>query len=174
VIAGPDEGGHRAHVEPLFAPVAADTRWLGAVDAETTWALLTSSRALVLCSDSESFGMSVAEALTAAVPVVVTRRSGWTEIENNGCGFSVAHEPVAIADGLLRILDHPAHAAAMGARGQAWARRMFAWDSIGRAMRDAYEAASSGRHGGGDDALRSILLTPNLHGKDGVSRCHAN
>src|SRR5437660_1269512 len=68
VIAGPDEGGHRARVEPLFAPVAAETRWLGEVDAETTWALLTSSRALVQCSDSESFGMSVAEALTAAVP----------------------------------------------------------------------------------------------------------
>jgi len=141
VIAGPDEGGHRARVEPLFAPVAAETRWLGEVDAETTWALLTSSRALVQCSDSESFGMSVAEALTAAVPVVVTRRSGWAEVEHTGCGFSVAHEPVAIADGLLRILDEPAQAAAMGVRGQAWARRMFAWDSIGRAMRDAYEAA---------------------------------
>jgi glycosyltransferase involved in cell wall biosynthesis len=141
VIAGPDEGGHRAQIEPLFAPVAADTRWLGALDAETTWALLTSSRVLVQCSDSESFGMSVAEALTSAVPVVVTRRSGWAEVESTGCGFSVAHEPVAIADALLRVLDHPAEAAAMGARGQAWAHRMFAWDSIGRAMRDAYEAA---------------------------------
>jgi len=141
VIAGPDEGGHRAQLEPLFGPIAADTRWLGAVDAATTWALLTSSRVLVQCSDSESFGMSVAEALTSAVPVVVTRRSGWAEVESTGCGFSVAHEPVAIADALLRILDHPAEAAAMGARGQAWANHMFAWDSIGRAMRDAYEAA---------------------------------
>jgi glycosyltransferase involved in cell wall biosynthesis len=141
VIAGPDEGGHRAQVEPLFAPVAADTRWLGAVDGETTWALLTSSRALVQCSDSESFGMSVAEALTASVPVVVTKRSGWADVEQVGCGLSVAHEPVAIADGLLRILDQPAEAAEMGARGQAWARRIFGWDSIGRAMREAYETA---------------------------------
>ena len=139
VIAGPDEGGHRAQVEPLFAPVAADTRWLGAVDAETTWALLACSRALVQCSDSESFGMSVAEALTSAVPVVVTKRSGWADVEQTGCGFSVAHEPVAIADGLLRILDCPADAAVMGARGQAWARQTFAWESIGHAMRDAYE-----------------------------------
>lgn len=141
VIAGPDEGGHRAQIEPLFARVAAETRWLGAVDAGTTWALLTSSRVLVQCSDSESFGMSVAEALTSAVPVVVTRRSGWAEVESTGCGFSVAHEPVAIADALVRVLDHPAEAAAMGARGQAWAHRMFAWDSIARTMRDAYEAA---------------------------------
>jgi glycosyltransferase involved in cell wall biosynthesis len=141
VIAGPDEDGYRARIEALFAPVAADTRWLGAVNAETTWALLAVSRALVQCSDSESFGMSVAEALSAAVPVVVTRRSGWTDVEDHGCGFSVAHEPVAIADSLLRILDDPSQAATMGARGQAWARQTFAWDSIGRAMRDAYESA---------------------------------
>jgi len=141
VIAGPDEGSYRAQIEALFAPVAADTRWLGPVEPETAWALLNSSRVLVQCSDSESFGMAVAEALTSAVPVVVTKRSGWTDVENTGCGFSVTQEPVAIADGLLRILDHPAHAAAMGARGQAWAHRMFAWDAIGHAMRDAYQAA---------------------------------
>ena len=139
VIAGPDEGGHRAEVEPLFASFASDVRWLGAVGAETTGALLACSRALVLCSDSESFGMSVAEALMSAVPVVVTTRSGWVDVEKTGCGFSVAHDPVAIADGLLRILDRPTDAALMGMRGQAWARQTFAWDSIGRAMRDAYE-----------------------------------
>jgi glycosyltransferase involved in cell wall biosynthesis len=141
VIAGPDEGGHRAQIEALFAPVAGDTRWLGAVDAEEKWALFALSRAVVQCSDSESFGMSIAEALTSGVPVVVTKPSGWTEVEANGCGFSVAHEPVAIADGLLRLLDDRDAAAAMGARGKAWARRVFAWDAIGRAMRDAYEAA---------------------------------
>jgi glycosyltransferase involved in cell wall biosynthesis len=141
VIAGPDEGGYRARIEALFAPIADATRWLGAVDAETTSALFAASQAVVQCSDSESFGLSIAEALTAGVPVVVTKRSGWTDVDTNGCGFSVAHEPVAIADGLLRLLDNRADAAAMGARGRAWARRVFAWDAIGRAMRDAYEAA---------------------------------
>ena len=83
--------------------------------------------------------MSVAEALMSAVPVVVTTRSGWVDVEKTGCGFSVAHDPVAIADGLLRILDRPTDAALMGMRGQAWARQTFAWNSIARAMRDAYE-----------------------------------
>ena len=32
-------------------------------------------------------------------------------------------------------------AEAEGARGQAWAHRMFAWDAIGHAMRDAYQVA---------------------------------
>jgi glycosyltransferase involved in cell wall biosynthesis len=140
IVAGPDEGGYRQHVEAMFAPVASVTRWLGAVDTEAIGALLASSNVLVQCSDSESFGMSVAEGLAAGVPVVVTKRSGWAEVETVGCGFSVAHEPVSIADGILRVLDAP-DPAAMRARASAWARQKYGWDSVGRAMRDAYEQA---------------------------------
>lgn len=140
IVAGPDEGGYRQHVEAMFAPVASVTRWLGAVDTEAIGALLASSHVLVQCSDSESFGMSVAEGLAAGVPVVVTKRSGWAEVETVGCGFSVAHEPVSIADGILRVLDSP-DPAAMRARASAWARQKYGWDSVGRAMRDAYEQA---------------------------------
>ncbi len=140
VIAGPDEGGYKQHVEAMFGPVASETRWLGAIDRESIAALLSSTQVLVQCSDSESFGMSVAEALAAAVPVVVTTRSGWAEVDAVGCGYSVAHEPVSIAGGILRVLDHP-DPAAMRARALAWARQKFGWESIGRAMRDAYEQA---------------------------------
>jgi glycosyltransferase involved in cell wall biosynthesis len=139
VIAGPDEGGYRRHIEHLFAPVADATRWLGVIDSETTWALFAASRTLVQCSDSESFGMSVAEALTAGLPAVVTDRSPWSQIGALGCGYSVAHEPAAIASAVLRILEQPAEGCAMGARGKVWAREVFGWDAIGRSMRDAYQ-----------------------------------
>jgi glycosyltransferase involved in cell wall biosynthesis len=140
IIAGPDEGGYRRDVEAMFAPVSPVTRWIGAVDDDAIAALLASTDALVQCSDSESFGMSVAEALTAGVPVVVTKRSGWAEVDAIGCGFSVAHEPVSIADGILRVLEH-ADRAALRSRASAWARKTFAWDVVGKAMRTAYEQA---------------------------------
>jgi len=140
VIAGPDEGGYREHVAPLFAPVADAASWLGPVDDEEIAALLGSSDVLVQCSDSESFGMSVAEGLAAGVPVVVTKRSGWAEIDAIRCGFSVAHEPVSIADGILRVFDHPDRAS-LGARASAWAKKTFAWDVVGKSMRDAYAQA---------------------------------
>jgi glycosyltransferase involved in cell wall biosynthesis len=144
VIAGPDEGGYRQRVEPLFAPVADATRWLGAVDAETAGALFSASRTLVQCSDSESFGMSVVEALAAGLPVVVTDRTPWSQVSSLGVGCSVEHEPSAIARGILQILEHPAEGCAMGARGKAWAHETFGWDAIGRAMRDAYQHALDG------------------------------
>jgi len=142
IVAGPDEGGYRQHVEPLFAPVARETRWLGAVDDDAIAALLASTDVLVQCSDSESFGMSVAEALSAGVPVVVTKQSGWAEVDAVGCGFSVAHEPVSIADGILRVFDH-ADRSSLRARASAWAKKTFSWDVVGTAMRDAYAQAIS-------------------------------
>jgi glycosyltransferase involved in cell wall biosynthesis len=139
VIAGPDEGGYRRQIEHVFAPIAHVTRWLGAVDSETTSALFAASRALVQCSDSESFGMSVAEALTAGLPAIVTDRSPWSQIGTLGCGYSVAHEPAAIASAVLQILEHPAEGRAMGVRGKTWAHDVFGWAAIGRSMRDAYQ-----------------------------------
>lgn len=137
LIAGPNEDGYREHVQPLFAPVAGVTRWLGRLDGEEIAALLSMSRVLVQCSDSESFGMSIAEALTAGVPAVVTKPSGWTHLDAIGCGHSVAHEPVAIAQGIQCVLDN-ANTDATRDRARQWARQTFAWDAIACSMREAY------------------------------------
>jgi glycosyltransferase involved in cell wall biosynthesis len=138
VIAGPDENGHRSRIETLFRDVTARVRWTGAVEGDDKWALLATSRAVVQCSDSESFGLSVAEALSVGVPVVVTERGAWMEVTSAGCGEVVAHNAAAIAAALGRLLDHPAEARAMGARGSAWIRRAFGWDQIASAMTGEY------------------------------------
>jgi glycosyltransferase involved in cell wall biosynthesis len=109
------------------------------VDGETVGALFAASRTLVQCSDSESFGLSVAEALAAGLPVVVTTGTPWPQVAALELGYSVAQEPAAIARGILEILERPADGCAMGARGKAWAREMFGWGAIGRSMRDAYQ-----------------------------------
>ena len=144
VIAGPDEGGHRRNIEPLFPEVAADLRWAGALDGDDKWALLAASRALVQCSDSESFGLSVAEALAAGVPVVVTNRGAWGDVSAVGCGEVVSHDAPAIAAALARRIAHPAESRAMGERGRAWVRRTFGWDEIGRAMAREYDLLTAG------------------------------
>jgi glycosyltransferase involved in cell wall biosynthesis len=146
VVAGPDEGGHRRQIEPLFLEVADRVRWTGPVEGDQKWALLATSRAVVQCSNSESFGLSVAEALAAGVPVVVTDRGAWADVSSVGCGEVVAHDAAAIAAALGRLLDRPDEARAMGERGRGWVRRAFSWDEIGRAMRGEYDALIA--HGG--------------------------
>jgi glycosyltransferase involved in cell wall biosynthesis len=147
VIAGPDEAGYRARMEPLFAPVGEAVHWIGEVGEADKWMLLTDADALVLCSDSESFGLSVLEAMAAAVPVVATRTCPWEEVETAGCGFLVPHDAQAIAGALGRLLDEPAQARAMGDKGRALARAKYSWDSIAGGMAERYRDVVARRTG---------------------------
>ena len=138
VLAGRDEGGFRRTIEPLFAPFGAAVFWAGELAPADKWALLRDATVLVLCSDSESFGLSVAEALAAGVPAVVTRTCPWPDLDAWGCGSWVEQTPVAIGDALTRILRDPGAAAAMGERGRTVARARFDWTAIAAAMASHY------------------------------------
>ncbi|MDE3154708.1 MAG: glycosyltransferase [Acidobacteriota bacterium] len=144
IVAGRDEQGYRRVIEPAFAAGGEAVRWTGDLDASQKWELLADASVLVCCSDSESFGLSVAEAMAAAVPVVVTRTCPWPDLEQWGCGRWVAQTPGAMADALLDLLEEPARARRMGALGQAVARRLFSWNVIADAMIAAYDRVLSG------------------------------
>ena len=144
VIAGPDEDGYRRQVEARFAAAGRAVRWTGQLGEAEKWSLLHDADALVMCSDSESFGMSVVEALAAGVPVVATHTCPWEELETTGSGFWVPQNAEAVAAALSSILDDPAAARAMGERGQTLVRAKYSWDSIARAMADQYRWLAGG------------------------------
>jgi glycosyltransferase involved in cell wall biosynthesis len=139
VIAGPDESGYRATIEPLLADVAHRVIWAGAVDEEQKNALLAVASMLVLCSNTESFGMSVVEAMAAAVPVVVTRTCPWADVAHHDTGAWVEHDADAIADAMRALLDDPDKARAKGERGRALVAAQYTWDSVARTLIGAYE-----------------------------------
>jgi glycosyltransferase involved in cell wall biosynthesis len=145
VVAGPDEAGHRATLEREFAAASVDVIWTGPVSGRQKADLLTAASALVLCSDSESFGLSAAEAMAAATPVVVTRTCPWPEIEREGAGLWVDQDPRAIASALDEILADPSRGRAMGARGRALIERAYTWPATARIVAEAYRAALARR-----------------------------
>ena len=161
---------------------------MGEVGEADKWALLADADALVMCSDSESFGLSVLEAMAAAVPVVVTRTCPWEEVETAGCGFWVPHDARALRGALARLLGDPVRARAMGQKGRALARAKYSWDAIGRrhgrALRGDRRAPKAGtrsaarrgpvpdqRHRG--KATRAgasyLVVTPGVTGTDGIA-----
>jgi glycosyltransferase involved in cell wall biosynthesis len=162
VIAGPDERGERRRLEPSFAAAGDSVHWIGQTGDEEKWALLAAADLLVLCSDSESFGMSALEAMAAGTAVVVTRTCPWPEIETAAAGFWVAQEPEAIARAALAILSDDERAAEMGARGRALARARYSWDAAASALAARYRKAIERR------AL-PLVVTPGITGADGVS-----
>jgi glycosyltransferase involved in cell wall biosynthesis len=138
VIAGPDEARLRPALTARAGSFASAVTWLGAVDAVGKAELLARASALVLCSDSESFGLSVAEAMSAAVPVVVTRTCGWDELQRERAGFVVEQRVDAIADALTSVLENPAAARDMGERGRLLIERRYRWPAVSAALAQRY------------------------------------
>jgi glycosyltransferase involved in cell wall biosynthesis len=143
VIAGPDEEGHRSRIAPLFTPFGSSVTWTGRVDETGKRQLLEAASALVLCSNSESFGMSAAEAMAAAVPVVVTRTCPWPEVESHDAGFWVEQNPEAIAVAVITLLANEPAAQAMGRRGRALIAGHYSWSQAASALINEYEAIAS-------------------------------
>ncbi|MEP6919458.1 MAG: glycosyltransferase, partial [Acidobacteriota bacterium] len=73
VLAGPDEHQLLPDLRRRLSAHADHLHTIGAIHGGDKWALLRDADAMVQCSDSESFGLSVVESLAAGVPVVATR-----------------------------------------------------------------------------------------------------
>ena len=116
--------------------------WLGELAEWEKWELLRESAVLVMCSDSESFGLSVLEALSVGVPVVVTRTCPWEEIEARECGFWVEQDAESVAEGIERILTDEARARRMSERARALVAERYRWPAIGREMARRYAEVS--------------------------------
>jgi glycosyltransferase involved in cell wall biosynthesis len=143
VIAGPDEDGHRAQIAPLFTTFGDAVTWTGRVDDARKRQLLNAATVLVMCSDSESFGMSVAEAMAASKPVVVTRTCPWPDIETHHAGCWVEQSPDAVAAGVNAILSDPDAAREMGRRARALAADKYSWTRAASALISEYEAIAA-------------------------------
>ncbi|MGH9348011.1 MAG: glycosyltransferase, partial [Vicinamibacterales bacterium] len=140
VIAGPDDPASRRRLTARAGRHAGAVAWTGPVDAAGRQSLLARASTLVMCSDSESFGMSVLEAMAAGVPVVVTRTCPWADVERHQAGCWVEQSVPAIADAILRLVEDPRQAQAMGNRGRTLAASRYEWNGIAAAVAARYLA----------------------------------
>ena len=120
---GPDEKALMKMASDLGIDGAVD--FLGFVDDIPS--LLARLDVLVVASRWEGFGLTAAEALALAVPVVATDVGGLPEIIRPfETGLLVPFgQSQAMADAVIWILEHPAEAREMATRGQAMVRREF-------------------------------------------------
>ncbi|HEY7292960.1 MAG TPA: glycosyltransferase [Vicinamibacterales bacterium] len=145
VVAGPDDGGYRDTIAPRFAAAGGDVVWTGPVDGQEKADLLNAATVLVMCSDSESFGLSVAEAMAVGVPVVVTRTCPWEEVEQAGAGRWVPQNADALAAALDQILGNEELARSMGLRGRELMTRRYTLTATARIIAERYRDTIGGR-----------------------------
>ena len=92
----------------------------------------------LLPSHSENFGLVVAEALTAGLPVLTTDSTPWRELSQQHAGWCVPWENFAPT--LTSALKTPAtELGAMGNRGRVWAEKQFTWERSGKLLIDFYQ-----------------------------------
>jgi glycosyltransferase involved in cell wall biosynthesis len=106
-------------------------RFLGSQSHADVVRLVGDADVLVNPSYSESFGMSLVEALACGTPVVATRVGGMPEIVRDDAGILVERsDPAGLVDALVRMLDDVDLRRRCGEAGRRRVESTFAWTSI--------------------------------------------
>jgi glycosyltransferase involved in cell wall biosynthesis len=141
VIAGPDELGHTADMQALARTLGLKRiEWRPAVHGAAKSALYRSADCFVLPTNSENFGLVVAEALAHEVPVITTRNAPWEGLRMHDCGWWIDLDAAVLFRTLEDATARPRpELQEMGARGRTWMTRDFGWDGVGQKMHALYE-----------------------------------
>jgi glycosyltransferase involved in cell wall biosynthesis len=140
-IVGPNEGGHREELERYILQRKIEgVHFLGSLDDAQKWQAYADADVFVLPTHSENFGVVVAEAMAAGLPVVTTKGAPWEMFKNHGCGWWVDIDVVSIRNALeeaMRKTD--AERAEMGKVAKKLAHEKFSWPQIGQEMNRVYD-----------------------------------
>jgi glycosyltransferase involved in cell wall biosynthesis len=170
VIAGWDQGGHEVDLKRLckeldlsYAVTPAsdftDNRQLttahngssvlftGPAFGETKDALLRSASAFILPSFSEGLPMSVLEAWSYGLPVLMTEHCNLSEGFAADAAIQIGTNVDSIAEGMRRLLSlqptdngHPTTSLdSLGRNGRALVERQYTWPMVAAQMKEVYE-----------------------------------
>ncbi len=138
------EGTYRPALEQLVAQLGleAHVTFLGSVP-HALMPRLFSVAAIVLGTSfaSETFGMTLCEALGCQRPVIASDWAGFREVVIDGeTGLIVqAQNPSALAHAIERLLDNPALAQTLAVEGRRHVLRLFTWEAVTDRVEAAYE-----------------------------------
>ena len=112
----------------------------GFVSGDLKAELLTKADLFVLPSYYENFGIAVAEAMAAGVPVVISDRIHIAEdIQQAEAGWVGPLEVGAIANSIKSALLNPQERQRRGLNGKEYAKKHYNWEAIAQQTIDAYQ-----------------------------------
>ena len=142
MIAGPDEGNHRADVEMAIQQAGLEKhfQFVGPVEGQAKEKLYRNADLFILPTYSENFGVVVAEALAYGVPVITTKGAPWEGLLAHKCGWwiDIGVEPLAEAIGKATTMSNEERQE-MGRRGRDYVAQNFSWPKIAEQMLSVYK-----------------------------------
>ena len=126
------DGSERDAVDELEPAVRSRVEMLGRVDDERLASYLRAATLyLGPATGGESFGIVLAEAMAAGLPIVASDISGYRDVARSGVEALLVPpgDPGALVAAVRQVLDDPALAKSLGERGRKRAHD-FAWDAV--------------------------------------------
>ena len=117
---------------------------LGAVLSEVKKGLFECSDVALVPSYTENFAIVVAEALAHGVPVIASKGTPWSRLEEMQCGLWVDNDPESLAVAIRSISTMRLQN--MGLRGREWMQNEFSWHSVTKQMLDLYQRCARRDH----------------------------
>lgn len=140
--AGPDYDGHLDQIQKRIKDlgVEEDFTYLGNLGDNEKWTAYRRADLFVLPTYSENFGIVIAEALAAGVPVLTTTGAPWQALIDKRCGWWIAPG----LNSLMKILPEVLmvereQLEKMGQRGARYVYETFGWQSIAVEMKQVYQ-----------------------------------
>lgn len=113
-------------------------------DDREKWKTYCAADCFVLPTHTENFGIVIAEALYAGLPVITTKNAPWNGLVDNQCGWWIDLTHEALKQSLVESMSlSDTERAEMGTRGRAFVEREFNWTTIARNLLKDYQALLS-------------------------------
>jgi len=139
LIAGGGEHEQNARKFASNLGCAKQIHFLGHQTREQALELFRIADIYCLPSHGEPFGMSVAEAMSCGLPVVVTNAGGVRWIVDEDGGLRVPdRSPDELAHALSQLLSNPGRRQTMGAHNRAKVLRLFTWEKVIDRLEEIY------------------------------------
>lgn len=141
VMAGDHSSPYAREMQTLAQSLGldADVVWTGFLSGDQKAEALADADVFVLPSHSENFGIAVAEAMAAGLPVVVSDQVAIsTDVASASAGLVVPCDATAIADAIVLLLDSPEQRASMGQNGRRLAVERYSEDAVTRQLIGVY------------------------------------
>jgi glycosyltransferase involved in cell wall biosynthesis len=146
LLAGTGTPEYEAALKRRVARLGLDdvVHFVGLVLGEEKISLYERADVFSLPTSQENFGFVLAESLAAGTPVVTTRGTDiWQELQSSGGAVITEGNAAATARGIASLLDDPARAGQMGARGRAWVLEALDPAAIGAKFEALYAGAGA-------------------------------
>lgn len=135
------QGGYLERMKILTAKLKLKrTEFVEPLYGEAKWSAYREADLFVLPTHSENFGMTVAEALAAGTPAIVTKGAPWQGLQTYRAGWWIDIGVDALVASLQEAMAaSPDELARRGTNGREWMILEFSWYNLGKKMDQTYQ-----------------------------------